>query len=397
MRRLLVIGCITAVTLPAMGAHRATVSQLEQTLSGAVAKHRRDADIARQLANLELSERLTGATIDQFISKFSLQPKTALALELLADESAVFDPPHSEFPPASAPDAEAQRRMLRAAEEYVAENIPRLPNLFATRSTVRFEDSAQVLHPGEWPVRAGFHAVGSTSRRVTVRDGQEVTDSPEKAHAESESQMGLISFGEFGPLLARTLADLGKGKIGFSHWEQSKTGLVAVYRYSVPRKGSHYLVHFCCIMDREYEGAVSFRNRNMPRYHSGNRNPVETTGAKTYDTTPAYHGTLAISPATGAIVRMTLDAELDPENPINRASTVVEYGSVTMGDETFMCPVRSLAISSQQGPPAVNGDPRGDPVLSINETTFTDYHRLGSSVRVLTGSIKTAEGGTPQQ
>jgi VWFA-related protein len=389
MRRLVLVGLVTLSAWPAFAAHRITVSQLEQTLSTDIDKHRSDEDIARQLGDLQLSERLTPPTLYRLAAKLPPMPRTALALELLADDSSLLDPPRSELPATVPPDPALQLRILGAARAYVVQTIPRLPNFFATRSTVRFDDAPQIVHQGEWPIRAGFHLQGTRSRTVTVRDGLEVAESAQNAQPAADPDMGLYSFGEFGPILARTLTDLAKGKIEFSHWEDSKLGVVAVFRYSVPRHESHYQVHFCCILDSEFQGGPSYRSRNLPRYHSGDPNPVETKGQVAYDATPAYHGTLAIDPVSGAIVRMTLDAELDPEKPIVRASTVVEYGRVVIGDQTFICPVRSLAISSQHGAPSANGQPEGSPILSINETTFTQYHRLGSSARLI------ADGSMP--
>jgi hypothetical protein len=282
--------------------------------------------------------------------------------------------------------------MLAAARAYVLETVPRLPNFFATRSTVRFDDSAQVQHAGEWPVRLGFHMVGKTSRTVTMRDGQEVTDGAQGVSA-TEPAMGLNSFGEFGPILVRTLTDSSKGKIQFSHWEESPMGEAAVFRYSVPRRESHYQVHFCCVLDQEYQGGQATHNRNLPRYHTGDRNMVETTGLKAYDATPGYHGTVSIDPASGAIVRLTLDAELDTDSAITRASTVVEYGRVVIGDRTFVCPVRSLAISSQQGAQPAGEAMERAPLLAINETTFTEYHRLGSSARLVAAAPLPMDAG----
>jgi hypothetical protein len=275
--------------------------------------------------------------------------------------------------------------MLESAGAYVLQSLPRLPNLFATRATVHFDDTPQVLHEGEWPIRAGFHLIGNTSRVVTVRDGNEVTDSPQQVSDPGQPITGLSSQGEFGPLLARTIADLNGGKIEFSHWEKCVLGTVAVFHYAVPRHSSHYQVHFCCIVEREFTGGgqslrarLEPRNTNVPE-----KALVNTKGLRAWDATPAYHGSLSIEPSSGAIVRLTLDAELDPENTISRASTVVEYGRVTIGDQPFICPVRSLAISSQQGPPLTDESAQRVPIIAINETTFADYHRLGSSSRVV--------------
>ncbi len=94
-----------------------------------------------------------------------------------------------------------------------------------------------------------------------------------------------------------------------------------------------------------------------------------------------------------------------------RADTLVEYEPVTIGERQFICPVRSLAISLEPGGAgsksmALNGV--GDdsawetplsgngkaPVLLINETHFTNYHRLGTTMRILSNAAA-ADGTTP--
>src|SRR5206468_1983129 len=111
----------------------------------------------------------------------------------------------------------------------------------------------------------------------------------------------------------------------------------------------------------QFKGGATYRPNYSSRTGYAPPNPDQSAGVLAYDTTPAYHGTLSIDPASGAIVRMTLDAELDPDNPITRASTVVEYGKIVIGDQSFICPIRSLAISEQEGPPSSNGAPQRIP------------------------------------
>ena len=93
MRKLLVLALATWLTVPGWAAKRITVAQLGEALSIDLAQHRTDEEIARQIAGTELSERLTAATLDRFSAAMALQPRTALALQLLADQSAFFDLP----------------------------------------------------------------------------------------------------------------------------------------------------------------------------------------------------------------------------------------------------------------------------------------------------------------
>ena len=207
-----------------------------------------DADIAHQLGDFELSERLTNSTLNRFAARLPLGPRTALALQLLSDQSAFLDPPASELPATALPDDASQQRMMDAARGYVVQTWSRLPNFFVTRVTNRFDDSLKYLPSGDWPVRAGMHVVGTASREVTFRDGLEVQDSTPATVAASNPakpavEVGLSTWGEFGPALSVVLTDVVKGTINFSHWEQTSTGIAAVYKYSVPKSASHYSVH----------------------------------------------------------------------------------------------------------------------------------------------------------
>jgi hypothetical protein len=393
MRRLIVLGLAAMLASSAVAARKLTVEQLNQALAASIAEHRADADIAHQIGEFELSQRLTTEALDRIAGRFPLQPRTALALQLLADQSAFLDPPPAELPATGTPDPASQQRMLEQARGYVVDIIPRLPNFFATRTTNRFDDTPQKLHPEDWPVRAGLHLVGSSSRTVTFRDGKEVADAALTATRGSGAttpapDLGLYSFGEFGPVLARALTDLVKGKIEFTHWEQTSLGLAAVYHYQVPKAESHYQVHYCCIVDTQFAGRQAIGANNVSRSRSETNNPAQTTNLKPFDEAPAYHGTLAVDPVTGAILRITLEAELGPEAPLARAAQAVEYGRVSIGEQSYICPIRSMALSVQKPPYSANGHPI-PPTVSINESTFTHYHRLGSTARMV------ADGSTP--
>jgi VWFA-related protein len=407
MRKLILLALAGVLVLNAHAARRISVAQLEETLSASAAEHRSDAEIARQIGGMELSERLTAVTLDRLAAHLPLQPRTALALQLLSDQSAFLDPPASELPATVPPDPSEQLRLLQIARGYVATTIPTLPNFFASRSTRRFDDSPQVLKQGEWPVRAGLHPVGTTTRTVTFRDGKEVSDT-EPPKSSGAQELGLRTWGEFGPELAVVLTDLVNGAATFHHWEQLSTGIMAVYRYSVPPAGSHYAVHYCCTIPNLNDRAVFTKAgpRNSPSSAYGGLPSPED--AVPFNATPGYHGEISIDPATGAVLRITLEAELKPGDPISRAATIVEYGHVPIGDRTFVCPVRSLAVSIEQAGGSTvaaaavssgawqtikSGGPAGA-LLLLNETEFKDYHRLGSSARILEAA---SSPGAPDQ
>jgi VWFA-related protein len=400
MRRLILLGLMAAVVLPAVAAKRVTVAQLEESLAADSASHRADADVARRLAQWELSERLTDTALDRFAKTLPLGPRTALALQLLADESAFLEPPVRELPATETPDAATQQRMLDLARGYVVKIWPHLPDFFVTRTTARFDNSPQVLRQGDWPVRAGMHLVGTVTHNLTYRDGKDIIDEgtgqvPVAAAAGAkgapapgqQEERGMTSRGDFGPELMIVLTDSAKGKVAWSHWEQTSAGLAAVYTYAVPKAVSHFEVSYCCVR-QDVQRELRYGNPSR-----GEGASVVATGqadTKLFQVTPGYHGTLAIDPDTGAILRIAIEAELKSEDPISKAATMVQYGPVTIGDRAFIFPVRSTAISVEK--PGPNSRPQDPPTLLVNETTFTNYHRLGASIRMFADA---PEAGAP--
>ena len=318
-----------------------TVAQLQQALNRAISAHKPDAEIARQIGDFELTERLTKAMLGQLKAGLVPGSQGSQALELLADRSAFLDPPASELPAASAPDNAEQIRIMESARRYVSQTLPRLPDFFATRVINLYDDRAQTLKKGEWPTRSGLHLIDTSSAEVSVRNERE-----------SQSATGLISGGEFGHTLAMILADTAKGSISWSHWEESAKGRVAVFRYEVPASASHYEVL--------------------------NANP---SNSRIVHTKPGYHGSIVVNPVDGTILRITIDADLTRGSPFRRAAILVEYGPVDIAGTTFICPLRSIALSrALDDPDTINGDA---PNQWLNETHFTNYHRFGAKTRIL--------------
>ena len=90
------------------------------------------------------------------------------------------------------------------------------------------------------------------------------------------------------------------------------------------------------------------------------------------------------------------------DGTVSRADTVIEYGPVVIGNRKFVCPLRSMNIwvgPAEGGQPAselpINVPqsllPKG--TLYVNETSFTDYHRLGSEMRIINVAEAPAAAG----
>jgi hypothetical protein len=345
---------LVALTIPACaadpsGRQTITVGQLEQTLS---ASHASDRDVARRLSGLELAQCLSGQRRARLVATLPGEQSRA-ALNVLADLSQFLDPPADEIVPMFPPDAAARVQIFNRVVAFVESAMHNMPNLLATRATARFEsyrhysDTGQSILVKETPFRPADH--GSVT--VLYRDGTEVVETV----AGKTRSRGLSSWGEFGPLLGVIVADMLQGKVVFHHWEQSSAGRLAVFDFEVPKDHSHYVVRYCC------------------RYISSRVDP-------TLQLQPAYHGRVAIDPASGAILRLVLSADLQPADIITRADVAIEYGPVELGGKTYICPLRSVALSvSSAGPAALNvlG------VIALNHTAFEDYHLFRGDMRMV--------------
>jgi len=385
MRKLVLIGMLAVAVLPAAAMKRVTVAQLEQILTNAAAAHRSDEAIVRIFGDLELTEQLTTAARSQIDEKLHLGPKTILALQLLADQSAFLDPPKSTGQATPPPDPATQQHIINMARAYAARTLATLPDLLATRTTFHFDNSPQVLAENEWPVRAGLHLIGNSTREITLRN-QESTLAAQKANAAPAAlqasaatqtprpEPGLQLSGEFGAPLPLILIDIDKGKVTFSHWEQTPAGQLAVFRFTVPKSASHYPIDYCCIPDKVGPNLARGRRGAPPL-------GPNVDDAHRFQKTPAYHGLLVIDPASGAILRITIQAELDIDGPVTRADIRVDYGPVLIGERKFICPLRSLALT--QGLAGTNATQGIPPDMQISEASFTNYHRLGSSIRII--------------
>jgi hypothetical protein len=362
MRRLALLVLLAGIALRAFAARgvtaqKVTVEQLEQLL--ATAHRQRDAKAARQIYALELTERMSAAQLARAEADLP-GPASRRALLAVTDTAAFLDLPAADLSTASAPDRAAQISLLAQTIEYARKTISRLPNFFATRDTTRFEGTQAETLPsgmnafGYQPL----HEVDRSSVEVFYRDGRESFNaeaSNRKGHRQSIHELRTI--GEFGPILVATLGDAVKGKVVWGHWEQGAAGLEAVFRYEVPAQASRY--------------AVAFPGFSGPTEHY-----------------PAYHGEIAVDPADGSILRVTMVADLKPDDPVAAADILVEYGPVTIGGKNYICPVKSVALAqfpATEAYPIYNNSSSSPELLKIqvNDTLFEKYHLFRTEMRIL--------------
>lgn len=209
-----------------------------------------------------------------------------------------------------------------------------------------------------------MHLARVYKEQITYRDGQETILSGAIASARP-SRRSLSSRGEFGPALTTVLHDASSGSIAWNRWEWSrweqpeKGPRLAVFRYSVPERASHYMVDFCCYANSE----------NDPEAHR-------------YHSLAAYHGEISLDPETGVVYRLTMQADLDKSAPVFASSTAIEYGEVHIQGRAYFCPLRSVTIIVVHSLAIQRLDGIGL-AKYLNEASFVNYHKFGSTSQIL--------------
>ena len=343
-----------------------TVQQLNQVLAAAHGK--RDKELARELSGLELTDRISPTQLSAWSAEVN-GVRSRQALVAIADASAFLSPPATDIPADPPPDSATQQRILSLAVDYLGKTMPKLPNLFATRTTLRYEEEPE-HYDQTGHKRIGYepmHLTDNSKATVFYRNGKEVVEAAAKKRRNPRPQdRYLVTHGTFGPILGVVILDAvaAQNHWTWSRWERSSGATRAVFRYAVPEEKSHYRVEYCC----------------MP----------ETDGTTVFRKVTGYHGEIAIDPASGAILRLEITAEFKPNLPIHLSQTLVEYGPVQIGGNTYICPIRSVSISRGRTLRQVTELGQGFTTFgpyatTLNDVTFGDYHVFRSESRVLTG------------
>ena len=364
----------------AYAGERVSVSQLESIL--AQAGSAQDDAVASRLASLELTERFSTARLQHWESALP-GTHSQRALVGLADRSAFLPPPADELSAAAAPDLAEQRRIMSLVASYVGKAIPQLPRFYASRTVTHFEDDPSAARAGSWADTDSLRPVRISRSQVLYRDGEEVVEPglfKANAHTSEVSkaaEAGLRTWGTFGPILGLVLVDAARNKLEFARWENTASGRAAVFQYAVPKARSHYEVRYCCV-------ASSFGLESKP-----------------FSEMSAYHGEIAVDPATGVIQRLSIEAELEKGEPISRAAVVVEYGPVELGGSSYICPTRAVSVSlaqtlrKTQDATGRAWTVMGPEQLLLNDVRFSNYHVFRSDARVLSADEERAAGLAP--
>jgi hypothetical protein len=351
---------LAGMAWPAWAAKSLSVEELDLLL--ATNQGKPDAHVAQQLAEVELTERVSPERLAKWEKEFA-GPRTREELMRMADAAAFLKTPALDVMHIVPPDNDTQERMLELAADYAKTAFARLPSFDATRETTHLVDSpvdeqaqGAVWHRNPLAMVSGkgepkpLHVTGMTSATVTFRDGKEIPGiANEKGGADSQGPAALETSGDFGALLGVVIGDILRGQVVWSHWEQTPGDPMAVLHYAVPPDQSNLKVRVAA-------------------------------GANSDEVNPGYHGEIAIDPATGGILRVSVVTEMPGMFQGMQLATLVEYAPVALGDRTCVCPVHGVVYTKGPAGGAATDTQNAQNEMvqtQVNDVAFTHYRLPG--------------------
>jgi hypothetical protein len=371
-----------------------TVQQLKDLLVMNVQDKKADIVTANELKQVELTEEMTRDVMNQFVGlapgKFSLEQ-----IYVLEARSAALAPPASDLPLTPAPDAAAQKAILDRALGYATAVYGQLPNLTATKTTLRFQDNIQAIAACSGLVGCAkgssadinlytgasfIHFINTSEAQVASFHGAEKM--PSKKDKTLWGANGMINIEESAPGLDAILEEAqAAGSIQWLRWELVNKKQTAVFSFKVPVKDSQLAVGICCFPSSIQTGRANFYNAMDAGIIAGSDAAPSGGGAvgnfqtsTSYDehfkAKVAYHGEFFVDPTTGIILRLITQAEFKASDNVQQDDTRIDYGPVMVQAKAMVLPIRTV-INTTVAP---NGD-SGTARFVTRHTLFTSEYR----------------------
>ena len=277
-----------------------------------------DAELAKYLAKVKLTERLDDRIIEEMQSQ-GLGPKTLQALQALRDRTKDLTAAKPIAPPARPtpdppPSSEEQAAIISDVREYALGYSKNLPDFICTQVTRRY---AAPMPGTRWGGSSlsepSWQAQDVLQIRLSYFEQKEkytvVLANNAIVNKDYEQMGGSKSFGEFGSMLREIFEPGTEARFEWDHWGTLRTKRVMAFSYHVSQSRSQY------------------------------RLVVED--AKLSIIT-AYRGLVEVDPKTHVVMRVSTIAEnIPPDFPIRKADDVLDYDYQEISGHTFLLPLKS--------------------------------------------------------
>jgi len=386
------LACALAAPAWASG-RKVTVAQLEDLLRTMKQDKKPDAEVAEALKQVELTEQLTRPAMNTMV-QFVPGPYATEQLYVLEARTADLVPPAAYLPSTPAPDAAEQKALLARAETYVTGTYAKLPELTATRTTLRFQDNMQAVSSSSGIVGSASEAVtgsglGQSNSYIryinSTKSAIALAHGAEKRNAEKdETRWGanrMIALQSADPDLPTVFHEARQsGTLEWLRWELVNGKPAAVFSFTVPRKLSRLGVKVCCFPSINQTGVARFYTPATAGALGGggtggggvSGNYQTNTEWHEFSATTPYHGELFLDPETGIVVRMITQAELKPTDVVHQVDTRVDYGPAKAGATALVVPLKTF-VNTIVVPGGESGSGSYSTRTTLFTSEFTDY------------------------
>jgi hypothetical protein len=388
MKRFGWILIILLATTPAWCAKKITVAQLEEMLNSLHDQKKTDADAANALKQVELSEELSRAKMNSFVSLVA-GPLSTEQIYVLEARSSTLPPPAADLPTTAAPDAAAQKAILDKAAEYVSKTYTQLPPLTAAKTTVRFQDNIEAaagssgMQGGAQDVSVGsgfvnpaqaIHYINSTEATVASQHGAELAPTEKDKTPWGANKMIVVTDPD--PSLGTVFQEAqDSGTIKFLRWQTINGKSTAVFTFEVPKKKAHFPVDVCCFPDVSAAGKANFQSAAVGGLQGGgggaSGNFQTSTSWHPYKANVPYHGQLFVDAEAGTVVRIITVGELKQSDVVHQVDTRIDYSPTTIDGKSLVVPSKTY-VNTEVVP---NGDSGSAGKYSVRRTLFTSEYK----------------------
>ena len=306
-----------------------------------------DAELAKYLAKVKLSERLDDRVIEELQSQ-GIGAKTLQALQALRDRTkdlmaAKPIAPEARPTPIPPPSSEEQAAIITDVREYALNYSKNLPDFICTQVTRRY---AAPMPGTKWGGSAlsqpSWQAQDVLQIRLSYFQQKEkytvVLANNTIVNKDYEQMGGSKSFGEFGSMLREIFEPGTEARFEWDHWGTLRGKRVMAFAYHVSQSRSQY------------------------------RLVVED--AKLSIIT-AYRGLVEVDPGTHVVMRVSTIAEnIPPDFPIRKAEDVLDYDFQELSGHTFLLPLKSQVLMS------------GGEVLTKLDEEFRLYRKYSAEAEI---------------
>jgi hypothetical protein len=284
-----------------------SVNDVVALVRSAIEHQRPDAQVAKTLHKMDLTERLDDRVVEELESA-GAQPMTVAELEQMRTASQHLKkpavPPQFASPPEPSPQEQAS--IIAQARKIALDYSSSLPDFICTEVIRRYLDPKA---KESWKLQdtltvdLSFFKQHEEYKLLAINNHQ--------THKSYDSAGGQVSEGEFGSLLGEVFQPVSKTDFVWDHWTTLRKRPAYVFFFRVTVFDSNFTLEF--------------------RTRFGTEKVV--TGAR---------GFVYVDRDTHMVMRITREAESVPRDfPVQQASSFVDYGFTEVSGRPYLLPLRA--------------------------------------------------------